>query len=134
MGFSYDDSLSRCLAYDVDNQNNDSTPSQWFVQELRKIYEEVDKVFENPKEMTPLTDEEEAAHHSSTICYICEDPNRPFDDTKQTEKRVYEHSHLTGTDSSISFHIIQIQLEKLFMALVFLILFRFLQRASTLRM
>ena len=60
------------------------------MQELRKIYEEVDKIFENPKAMKPLTKDEQEKHNSSRVCHICEDENRPFDESKKSEKRVYE--------------------------------------------
>ena len=93
---SYDDSLSRFITYDLENKSE--TPAQWFVKELQKIYHEVDQRFENPKPMQPLTKAESESHAAATICHICEDPNPPFVETIKSERKIFEHCHLTGND------------------------------------
>lgn len=92
--YSYDDNLSRLVTYDL--KNTAETPSQWFVKELQRIYHEMDQIFENPKQMLPLTQREKESHAVAVVCHICEDPNRPFNDSIKSQRKVFDHCHLTG--------------------------------------
>jgi hypothetical protein len=91
----YDDSLSRYQEYDIQNNNNE-TPAEWFVGQLKNISQEVEVIFDNPKLMIPLSIEQQDQHHNTTICHICEDESRPFDSTNPSDCKIYDHCHLTG--------------------------------------
>lgn len=82
------------VTYDL--ENGTETPSEWFVKELEKIYHEVDEKFANPKVMQPLTQQEEDSHAAAEICHICEDLNRPFNQSKKLDRKISDHCHLTG--------------------------------------
>ncbi len=82
MKCSYNNSFSFYKSY----RGNNST--QWFANELLELVKFVEREYENPKPMDPLTSEEESAFERSTICHICE--------KTLIDKKVRDHSHLTG--------------------------------------
>ena len=93
--FRYDDSLSFYKTYDIEN-NNVTTPAEWFVRELQNISQEVESIFDNPQPMTPLSLEQQDEHNNTTVCHICENESRPFDSTSTSDTKIYDHCHLTG--------------------------------------
>lgn len=82
---SYDDTLSFYKSY------TGSDCMQWFVKELQDFAENVETVFLCDLPMNELTPEEMESFYSSTVCHICE---KPF---TEDDKRVRDHSHLTGS-------------------------------------
>jgi hypothetical protein len=79
---SYDDTLSKCNLYTGKDCQN------WFVQDLKAIALELDKIFKKKIDLKPLNLTQENDFNSATTCYICE---KLFAGDK-----VKEHCHLTG--------------------------------------
>lgn len=92
----YDDSLSRYVSYDITKENNVS-PAEWFVNELKERAEEVKKIYNDKKDMIDLTLEEKIKYENSNICHICEDKNKPFIEKDLLWRKVQDHSHITGS-------------------------------------
>jgi hypothetical protein len=79
---SYDDTLSKFNLYTSKNSKN------WFVQELKAIALELNKIFKDKIDLKPLNLAQENDFNSATTCYICE--------KLLAGDKVKEHCHLTG--------------------------------------
>lgn len=88
MKCSFDDRLSGYKSYRKTNED-EQTPAEWFVAELKSVSEKIYELYKNPKPMR-LTDLEELSFQSSTVCHICRKP------IQGEELVVRDHCHLTG--------------------------------------
>lgn len=82
------------------------------MRELKNISEEVEGIFDDQKTMIPLTMEQQRWHNEATTCHICEDESRPFDQSKKSSCKVYDHCHLTGEPFMIVKYLYYKYLEK----------------------
>ena len=62
--------------------------AQKFVIEIIKEANKIRKEYNNPKEMIPLTSQEQKAYNNATNCWVC---NKPINNDK-----VRDHCHITG--------------------------------------
>lgn len=69
--------------------------AEWFMEELKKIANEVFEFLEDKKPMNVLSDEEERAFNESNVCHICK---KSFmnEQTETDMIRVRDHCHITG--------------------------------------
>lgn len=75
--------------------NRGANCTEWFMDELKKIANEVFEFLEDKKLMNVLTEEEEKSFNESTVCHICK---KSFTN-EQTETdmiRVKDHCHISG--------------------------------------
>ncbi|CAH1099545.1 unnamed protein product [Psylliodes chrysocephalus] len=82
---NYDDNLSKLEMYTGTNA------AKVFIQKLDEIVHDLyNNHLKHVKVMQPLTQEEQDAYDTATICHICE---KPFN---STNKKVRDHCHLSG--------------------------------------
>ena len=85
---SFDDTKSYYKSYRQTEEAQQS-PAEWFVTELKKIAEEYEIVYKNPKPII-LTPADLNDFKNASTCWIC---GKNF--TKK-EKRIHEHDHFSG--------------------------------------
>uniref|UniRef100_A0ABD2WZB4 DNA-directed DNA polymerase n=1 Tax=Trichogramma kaykai TaxID=54128 RepID=A0ABD2WZB4_9HYME len=86
---NFNPELSEYRCYRKSN-NDDKSPSEWFVENLQNVADKVLEFFDNPKDMI-FTDIEKLAYDKAEICHICKDG---FDDERNIKVR--DHDHITG--------------------------------------
>ncbi|KAL7298974.1 hypothetical protein TKK_0008073 [Trichogramma kaykai] len=86
---NFNPELSEYRCYRKSN-NDDKSPSEWFVEILQNVADKVLEFFDNPKDMI-FMDIEKLAYDKAEICHICKDG---FDDERNIKVR--DHDHITG--------------------------------------